>query len=260
MSLDDFFKKKQKKKPKGQKWLSTEEMAKRLEEAERKEEEKAANEPVPLKKIAETHGENGDMIENKGEDTNNQELWNDFEEKVQVDVSDLKLSNLNTEEVEKDGEDGNDENDSNNGDNKKGSVWKTEPQEAPSICDAMDEALEDGKDAKAIDAHAWKFANSQTTQASPLPRGPGFGGRNKKKAPDLKNEDAFPTLGNKPKRKQNTKKSDESASSNASSARGLAKHGKTSDGRPVYVPPSQRANVKCDNRYGSLTDQGSRWC
>jgi len=270
-SLDDFFARKDKKKIKGKKFTSTESMAKRLEDLEKKE-EKAATTALNEKNtkiITEKNGElseentNGEIIP---EVIENPAEWKDFEDKVEVDVSDLKITNLNTQDDENAGSDDNGDNDSTNGDNKKDSVWKVEPKEMPSICDAVDSAMEDGRDVKstvaavaAVTASAAKWVpnTGKDMTPAPLPRGPGAGSgggnRRKKTAPDLKNEDAFPTLGNKPKRKQLTKKTEEAASPRSAPAR--APQGSTTAG--YYVPPSCR--VKTGNRYGGLTDQSSKF-
>lgn len=268
MSLDDFWAKKGKKKIKGQKFTSTEGMAKRLEDLEKKE-EKAASTALSKKNIDTIIEKNGDVHEDHTnaeiipEVTENPEQWKDFEDKAEVDVSDLKITNLNTEDDENAGSDDNGDNDSTNGDNKKESVWKVEPKEMPSICDAVDSAMEDGRDVKAtvaaVTASAAKWVPNKGNDmvASPLPRGPGGGSgggnRRKKTAPDLKNEDAFPTLGNKPKKKQQTKKTEETASPRSAPAR--APQGNSAGG--YYVPPSSR--VKTGNRYGGLTDQSSKF-
>lgn len=259
MSLDDFFAKKNKKKIKGQKFTCQEDMARKIEEKEKKEEKlKETFKETPIKKIVERNGDvNEDQTDAHMEPIENPDQWNDFEDKVEVDVSDLKITNLNTQDDENAGSDANDDNDSNCGENKKDSVWKVEPQEKPSICDAMDSALEAGQDAKAtvaaMTAAKWTASStsSDAMQPAPLPRGPGAGGNRKKKAaPDLKNEDAFPTLGNKPKRKQQSKKTEEAA---PTPTRGVSGKGAAAAG--IYVPPSYRSR----NRYGGLTDQSSKW-
>lgn len=264
MSLDEFFARKDKKKIKGQKFTSTEEMAKRMEDAEKKD-EKSVTYAISKKAVE----KNGDINEEKvpdsiPEEIENPEQWKDFEDKAEVDVSDLKITNLNTQDDENAGSDENGDNDSTNGDNKKESVWKVEPKEMPSICDAVDSAMEDGKDVKAtvaaMNAAKWTASTGKDMQAAPLPRGPGAGtggNRRKKAAPDLKNEDAFPTLGNKPKRKQQPKKSEEVSTPKYSAPRGPSGRDTGSSSGGYYVPPSCR--VKTGNRYGGLTDQSSKF-
>ena len=61
--------------------------------------------------------------------------WKDFEEKQQVDVSDLKVGNLNLSDEENDGSDADCDEDGNNADGKKDSVWSVEPKAKPSVCD-----------------------------------------------------------------------------------------------------------------------------
>jgi len=271
MSLDDFFARKDKKKIKGQKFTSTEGMAKRLEDIEKKE-EKAASTAINKKNLEKIIERNGDSTHEENinpevipEKSENPEQWKDFEDKAEVDVSDLKVINMNIQDDENAGSDDNGDNDSTNGDNKKESVWKVEVKEQPSICDAVDLAMEDGKDVKAtvaaVTATAAKWtANSGKDMApAPLPRGPGTGSsggnRRKKNAPDLRNEDTFPTLGNKPKRKQQTKKTEETGAPQTRSTPVRATQGSTAAG--YYVPPSCR--VKTGNRYGGLTDQSSKF-
>jgi len=195
--------------------------------------------------------------------------WNDFQEEVVVDVSDLKITNLNTQEDENAASDADDDADTTSGDKSDKSVWHTGQEDRPTICDAVDEALESGQKVTAEVAAAavaasgrWTSSiNSSDMVASPLPRGAagGGGGRRKKNAPDLKNEESFPTLGSKPTKKKTAKPKQDSGPAVYQPKRVAPRTGgSTASGGGFYQPPSSRG-VTTGNRYGGLTDQGNRW-
>lgn len=257
MELDNFFAKRDKKKIKGQKFYSTEEMAKRLEDNERKE-EKAVQQAVTEAHIQikkETPKE--DRPETPEELViSPEEQWKDFEDKPQVDTTDLKVANLNLSDEENDGSDANDDDDGANGDGKKESVWSIEPKQQPTVCDAVDLAMEDGKDVKAtvaaVRASEAKYVPPRSSEmtAAPLPKG----GRRKKNAPDFKNEETFPTLGMKPKKTTKVKKDGHGTPNQSNSSKPF---GNSSNDPSVYQPPQLRMKTK--NRFGGLTDHGDKF-
>merc|ERR1711970_1188736 len=102
-------------------------MAKRLEETDRKE-EKAVLQAVSEAHIKREAG-NEERTKTPEVPEHAEEQWKDFEDKA--------------------GSDANDEDGSNCGDGKNESVWNVEPKQMPSICDAVDSAIEDGKDVAA---------------------------------------------------------------------------------------------------------------
>jgi len=258
MDLDSFFAKKDRKKGKAKKFATQEDMAKRLEENDRKEEkavqaavteahiQRVAVEPVDLERAA---------TPDKPEV---EEVWKDFEEKVQVDVSDLKIANLDLSDEENEGSDANDEDGSQNGDGNKDSVWNVEPKALPTICDAVDIAMEDGKDVKETVAAMRATEKSNAVYvppamvAAPLPKG----GRRKKNAPDLTSDEMFPTLGQKIKKKPNQKNG---ISNNMTAVKGGSKSANNvpAPANGSYVPPHMRN--KTSNRFGKLTDHGDRF-
>jgi len=258
--LDNFFAKRDKKKLKGPKVYSPEEMAKRLEENERKE-EKAVQQAVTEAHIQvkkETPKE--DRAETPEPIIEVKDEWKDFEEKQQVDVSDLKVGNLNLSDEENDGSDADCDEDGNNADGKKDSVWSVEPKAKPSVCDAVDLAMEEGNDVKAtvaaVRASEAKYVPPRAAAemaAMPLPRG----GRRKKNAPDLKSEEAFPTLGMKPKKSGKVKKDGPGTPSQSSNGIKMGSHTPAGGNTPgAYLPPHLR--MKSNNRFGGLTDHGDK--
>lgn len=255
MDLDSFFAKRDKKKPKGQKFLSTDEMAKRLEETDRKE-EKAVLQAVSEATIKRDVG-NEERSNSPDIPENAEEQWKDFEDKPQVDVSDLKIAKLELSDEENDGNDASDEDGSNCGDGKNESVWNVEPKQMPTICDALDIATEDGKDVKATVAAM--RAGAKSTPARPVEMAPAplpKGGRRKKAAPDFKSEEAFPTLGQKPKKNKNKKSEGMGNTPKATMNGGKSGSGAPSPALGAYVPPHQRG-ASSHNRFGKLTDQGA---
>lgn len=255
MDLDSFFAKRDKKKPKGQKFLSTDEMAKRLEETDRKE-EKAVLQAVSEAHIKREAG-NEERTKTPEVPEHAEEQWKDFEDKPEVDVSDLKIAKLELSDEENAGSDANDEDGSNCGDGKNESVWNVEPKQMPSICDAVDSAIEDGKDVAATVAAVRATAKPTPARpsemvAAPLPKG---GNRRKKNAPDFKSEEAFPTLGMKPKKNKNKK--NEMVGGNTPKATMNGSRSAAPAAAPgAYLPPHLRSGAS-SNRFGRLTDQGA---
>jgi len=278
--LDDFFAKKDKrkgKKVKTQKFTSPEEMAKRLEETEKKEEKAIEQAKLEAALNRKNLSQDDEKVEAEKvtasleavQETADQ--WNDFQEETAVDVSDLKITNLNDQEDENAGSDANDDDDSAGGDKNDKSVWHTNQEDRPTICDAVDEALESGKKmtvevaaaavAAATSSRWTSSINAGDMVASPLPRGTpgGGGGRRKKNAPDLANEESFPTLGSKPTKKKTPKpKQDPGSPAVYQPKRVAPRSSGNASSAGVYQPPSSRG-VTTGNRYGGLTDQGNRW-
>lgn len=232
--LDSFFAKKDKKKLKGKKFTTTDEIAKRLEETERKV-EKTSNVATVLKHevkktedIAETTpatiaaspvdpsteilppaadppaaAEPEPVPENKQVE---EEQWNDFKDDETVDVSNLRIIKLSIEGEEEgrggQGE-GGEEGKESTGEDKKDGVWKIEEQKSiqSTICEAVDAGVDDGLgDVKATVAAMsanprWSSQLAKELQPSLLPRGVGApGSRRKKAAPDITSAMAFPSL------------------------------------------------------------------
>ncbi|XP_063586947.1 protein CDV3 homolog [Penaeus indicus] len=131
--LDSFFAKKDKKKVKGKKFTTTDEIARRLEETEKKLEQQQGNKAKalePVKKLEENCEDAPVVVEviPKKEE----EEWNDFKDEAERDLTDLKISKLQIED-EEDGGGGSADDDGEKGEHgdKKDGVWKTEQVAAP---------------------------------------------------------------------------------------------------------------------------------
>ncbi|XP_070513577.1 protein CDV3 homolog isoform X2 [Cardiocondyla obscurior] len=186
--LDDFFAKKDRKKAKGKKFATTDEVAKKLEETGKRVEK-----PKPKEKPVNPEGEESQHTEDEDE-------WKEFEEEKK-DYSGLKIGHLTVNdsveesddergifEICSDGEIG-------EGGTKYTGPWKKPDVPAPEVPEvppppAPPAASSTGSSYKA------PHLRHQPTFASPRPRG-------RNVAPDINSEEYFPTLNSKPQQQNN---------------------------------------------------------
>merc|ERR1712106_316294 len=205
--LDSFFAKKDKKKVKGKKFTTTDEIAKRLEDCE----EKMKVKPKiiePLKKIVvdgeESKGDKEEDVDTSTigkQDTvpakKEEEEWNDFVDESDRDMTDLKITKLNIEDDE-DGNQANTEDNENKGEEgqRKGGVWSSGQQTkpAPTVEMIVAPVIEEKKPAVEEKKGGYVPPHLRNMVASPLPRGGNAPMRRNRAAPDINNEMSFPSL------------------------------------------------------------------
>ncbi|XP_018044663.1 PREDICTED: protein CDV3 homolog [Atta colombica] len=199
--LDDFFAKKDRKKAKGKKFATTDEVAKKLEETGKRLEK-----PKPKEKPANPEGEESQHTEDEDE-------WKEFEEEKK-DYSGLKIGHLtinDSVDAESDDERGTFEicsdGESGEGGTKYMGPWKKPdlPPEtpevvptppAPPVAAAAAAAAAAATATSTGSSYKAPHLRNQPTFASPRPRG-------RNVAPDINSEEYFPTLNSKPQQQNN---------------------------------------------------------
>jgi len=245
--LDDFFAKKDRKKSKGKKFATTEEVAKKLEDTSKK------SEKLPKKERTQ-EGEEG------GAPVHEQDEWREFEEEKK-DYSGLKIGNLSINSPEGNG--GNTENfsEQNQGDEtgseieKKAGPWKRIDSEM-----AEREIEKKTEPVPAVSTPVAAAAAAAAPPATSVYVPPGM--RNpqqqqqplqssrlrSKAAPDIHNEEYFPSLASSKsdQRKNRSEGSFEVVSHNKSSSHRHAEQTKFST--------SQGPKLNLGNRYNTLSN------
>ncbi|XP_015609382.1 protein CDV3 homolog [Cephus cinctus] len=180
--LDDFFAKKDRKKAKGKKFTTTEEIAKKLEETGKRTEK-----PKPKEKPSNPEGEETQQVEEEDE-------WRDFEEEKK-DYTGLKIGNLTVDETadaESDDERGTGENSSDGESGEAGSKhsgpWKK--PDAPPSQPEVEVVVPVQPPTGGSSYKPPHLRNAPTVSASPRQRA-------KNIAPDINSEEYFPTLSSK---------------------------------------------------------------
>lgn len=192
--LDSFFAKKDKKKVKGKKFTTTDEIARRLEETEKKLEQQQGNKAKalePVKKLEENSEDAPVVVEviPKKEE----EEWNDFKDESERDLTDLKISKLQIED-EEDGGGGSADDDGEKGEHgdKKDGVWKTEQVATPQPTFVAQSRLAEPEEKNRLaQGSSYVPPHMRNMTASPLPKNTP---RRCRVAPDINNEMAFPSL------------------------------------------------------------------
>lgn len=185
--LDDFFAKKDRKKAKGKKFTTTEEIAKKLEETgKRLGKSKSKDKPVN------PEGEETQQTEDEDE-------WREFEEEKK-DYTGLKIGNLTLNEsvdAESDDERGTGDNssdgESGEGGNKHSGPWKKPEGPPPAPQPEVTAEVAPPPPPVTTGGSSYKpphLRNVQTVAASPRQRA-------KNIAPDISSEEYFPTLSSK---------------------------------------------------------------
>ncbi|XP_018009485.1 protein CDV3 homolog [Hyalella azteca] len=280
--LDSFFAKKDKKKVKGKKFTTTEEIARRLNDTEKKVASATKNEiskkleecedglsTSKITAVPELDDAEVSSIEKIPEVDEKkvveEEQWDDFKDDYAVDVSNLRITNMITDNDDEGGRasgEGGDDSKLNSGDDKKEGVWKIEEQQKSlesTICEALD-ADDDMQGVKAQIAARnaqprWTSQNASEMKAAPLPRGSRAipGSRRKKEAPDITNATAFPTLADAKTVNPRKKVLDDRDVPEVRVSHNTPRGRDTPNNPQAYRPPMLRTN----NRFGALTDQSS---
>nr|XP_053638621.1 protein CDV3 homolog [Cherax quadricarinatus] len=190
--LDSFFAKKDKKKVKGKKFTTTDEIARRLEDCEKKEHQQGLKvKPEPVKKLEES-SESVPVIDEPPQ--KEEEEWNDFKDETDRDLTDLKITKLQIED-EEEGGGGSADDDGEKGDHgdRKDGVWKTEAPQTPHVAVHVP-SVEPEEKSKPSQTHNSSYVPPHMrniSAASPLPKSTP---RRNRTAPDINNEMAFPSL------------------------------------------------------------------
>ncbi|XP_064094199.1 protein CDV3 homolog isoform X2 [Macrobrachium nipponense] len=208
--LDSFFAKKDKKKVKGKKFTTSDEIARRLEESEKKDQIQVLKSKVePVRKLEEP-SEDSPVVEDppqkvhlQGAGTTKQDFnfthknylqeeeeWNDFEDDKDKDLTNLKINKLQIEDEEDLGG-GSADDDGEKGEHgdKRDGVWKTESMQQPAPAPVT--TIEPEEKGRPTINSSYVPPHMRNTSASPLPKSTP---RRNKTAPDINNEMAFPSL------------------------------------------------------------------
>ncbi|XP_064094202.1 protein CDV3 homolog isoform X5 [Macrobrachium nipponense] len=187
--LDSFFAKKDKKKVKGKKFTTSDEIARRLEESEKKDQIQVLKSKVePVRKLEEP-SEDSPVVEDPPQ--KEEEEWNDFEDDKDKDLTNLKINKLQIEDEEDLGG-GSADDDGEKGEHgdKRDGVWKTESMQQPAPAPQVTTIEPEEKGRPTINS-SYVPPHMRNTSASPLPKSTP---RRNKTAPDINNEMAFPSL------------------------------------------------------------------
>ncbi|XP_076647017.1 protein CDV3 homolog [Halictus rubicundus] len=242
--LDDFFAKKDRKKAKGKKFTTTEEIAKKMEETgKRLGKSKMKDKPMnpEVEEIQQTEDE---------------DEWREFEEEKK-DYTGLKIGNLTLNESldaetddEKATEDNSSDGESGEGGGKHLGPWKKTdlpPQPQPEVVEpAVAPPPQPAVTSKGSSYKPPHLRNVQPVAASPRPRG-------KNIAPDIHSEEYFPTLNskqpsNEPNGPWGRRKRDE----------GVFEEVRNKGGTRLYVPEQTQApKLTLGNKYGALSQDQS---
>lgn len=189
--LDSFFAKKDKKKVKGKKFTTSEEIARRLEESEKKDQIQVLKTKVepPIKKLEETAGQEDPSPVQEEPPQKEEEEWNDFKDDQDRDLTDLKIAKLQIED-EEDGGGGSADDDGERGEHgdKRDGVWKTESIQAAAPAPPVTIEPEEKGGRQPLNS---SYVPPHLRNASPLPKSTP---RRNRMAPDITNELSFPSL------------------------------------------------------------------
>lgn len=237
--LDDFFAKKDRKKAKGKKFTTTEEIAKKLEETGKRTEK-----PKPKEKSTNPEGEEIQPVEEEEE-------WRDFEEEKK-DYTGLKIGNLTVNEAadaesDDDRDVGENSSDGESGEagSKHSGPWKKteapqpQPEPAPSqpvVTVGSSYKPPHLRNASAVSSSPWQ--------------------RSKNIAPDIHSEEYFPTLSAKQQQSSEPtgpwgrRKRDEGSFEEVRNRGGSRSYG-------VQESQTQAPKLLLGNKYGALSQDQS---
>lgn len=244
--LDDFFAKKDKKKSKTKKFLTAEELAKQLEDTSKR----SAEPPKPKKERPASSAGGGE-----GEDSSNSDQvsrrqddeWKEFEEEERKDYSGLKLAQLTISE----------DNQNNSGQDGDGGHDGSSDGEGNTV---HSDRRHTGPWKKVVDESSQQIQEPEPPQPQPVLQksskyvSPAFRGQmsqrpvklRNKDAPDITNEEYFPTLGAARPEEQRKKKNEPAFEE--------VRHGS----RVTRIQEVQQsAPVSVGNRFRSLADDDS---
>ncbi|XP_053989770.1 protein CDV3 homolog [Hylaeus volcanicus] len=245
--LDDFFAKKDRKKAKGKKFTTTEEIAKKLEETEKRlGKSKTKDKPTNLE------GEETQQIEEEDE-------WREFEEEKK-DYTGLKIGNLTLNESldaesddEKDTGDNSSDGECGEGGTKHAGPWKKPDVPAAAPQEVVAEEAAPPPPPVTSSGNSYKAPRFRIVQtvASSSPRQ-----RGKNIAPDIHSEEYFPTLNSKqqqgaePTGPWGRRKRDEGTFEEVRNRGGSRSYG-------VQDSQAQAPKLSLDNKYGALSQDQS---
>ncbi|XP_046403193.1 protein CDV3 homolog isoform X2 [Ischnura elegans] len=263
--LDDFFAKKDKRKAKGKKFTTADEIAKKLEETGKKTKDtKKEKEKISLP-VSTPGQENEEPVQQPQQEDDE---WKEFEEEKK-DYSGLKIQNLQLSDPEEEGEDDEEEEEHENEAGEKvmrkkvpAGPWKMPQPEKPEEVSEEDKDEEKGNEEKKDDKPAGSDETGGSSYIPPhirfaqqQPLAPMKMGRGKPKtAPDINNEEYFPTLsasktaepaGAWGKRRDNERGFEEVRNSKSHSSRGPG--GISSD-----LGRGNGSRLTLGNKYGAL--------
>ncbi|KAK3870189.1 hypothetical protein Pcinc_009609 [Petrolisthes cinctipes] len=245
--LDSFFAKKDKKKVKGKKFTTTDEIARRLEETEKKLELQHGTKVRVLEMVKKQEDNPEDTtitveIPQKPEE----EEWNDFKDEADRDMTDLKIAKLQISDDEEGGGGlAEDDGEKGEGGDKKDGVWKTEQTQAPQQVQAVqptpvepeEKISRHHQNTSYVPPHMRNMAPSPLQKSTP---------RRNRTAPDINNEMAFPSLSDaqasNPMGAWGRKAGNEGFES--------VKHGSTRSVQEDFAPPK----LTTANRFDALSD------
>ncbi|XP_058798353.1 protein CDV3 homolog [Phymastichus coffea] len=253
--LDDFFAKKDRKKGKGKKFTTTEEIAKKLEETGKK-----VDKPKPKEKPTNAESEDNQPIEEEDE-------WKEFEEEKK-DYTGLKIGNLTVSamddnDVDDDRGTGDNSSDGESGEpgGKHLGPWKmsqsqSQGQPEPESTQPTPQPQPVQQPPPSSTGGTYKIPHLRHGAPPPERVGPGPRMRSKNIAPDINSEEYFPTLNAKPPTNDavgawGRKKRDEGSFEEVRN-RGA--------GRQVYSAQEnqpQAPKLSLGNKYGALSQDQS---
>ncbi|KAK6634692.1 hypothetical protein RUM43_012094 [Polyplax serrata] len=241
--LDDFFAKKDRKKSKGKKFTTTEDIAKKMEETGRKIEkplkEKMTSLPGPF-------GPDGDDIMGNNEED---EEWKEFKEEEKKDYTGLKIQNLNLQDLDdsdkndRDLDGDADDSDQHYSNSSKKSPWKV----VDNVDRKVQQAASEKKEKSPVPVTKSYVLPQLRNQAQNRDR---FNAGGKPEAPDITNQKYFPTLSAATNESSTTwtKRKQEAGFEEVRNSRAHP-----SRGDPTRVPQVLRIG----NRYGALETENS---
>ncbi|XP_032691444.1 protein CDV3 homolog [Odontomachus brunneus] len=242
--LDDFFAKKDRKKAKGKKFTTTDEVAKKLEETGKRLEK-----PKLKEKPANPEGEESQQTEDEDE-------WKEFEEEKK-DYSGLKIGHLTVNDsldAESDDERGTGEN-SSDGETGEGGTKHTGPWKKPDLPPETPEVTAPpAPPPSTTTGSSYKppqLRNLITFINSGAPRS-----RGRNVAPDIHSEEYFPTLNSKPQQQNNgsspwgRRKRDEGAFEEVRNRGGSRSYS-------MQDSQAQAPKLSLGNKYGALSQDQS---
>lgn len=243
--LDDFFAKKDRKKTKGKKFATPDELVKKLEDTTKKNEVKPRKEPQSLLQSTQSDGVEIESGEQSHAAATEEDEWKEFEEEERKDYTGLKIQNLQLNDDDYySGSDGDGGDGDGDGDDKEG-AWKklsgdkggSAESKSKSNADSEASAKKSGLAASSTGRYVSPaLRQQQSSLLAPV--------RLKKDAlPDINNQEYFPTLGDAKKEELRKKKNEPAFEE----VRQGARYQRSSD-LPTNAP------VSIGNRYNSLAD------
>jgi len=245
--LDDFFAKKDRKKNKGKKFSTADEIAKKLEETGKKAEKPKEKKPIHSQIGGQDVDEQGNKIQDEDE-------WKDFEEEKK-DYTGLKIQNLTiADESGEDGEDGGEDDEGGMEENEAGEMVPKKKQTGPWRVVTVEEPAPPPAPVAAPPPPTTPSVYIPPVRKQVLAEGgsSGLAGRLRARAaPDVKSEELFPTLSAAVSQEANSawgKKKDGGPLPGFEEARNSKSH----SARYEHPHANRHIPLGTSNRYGAL--------